>query len=137
MQKHVHAEISVVGKTVMPTPTAMCHQFLASSLAKNPIKAGLSTAELAAALGMKEQSIRKRYSQTSSYFSVTPCKLPGGRLLWPLNSVEQLLAIGYTPRKKSVDTKREAQSLAEVPLAQAFGEQGRSGERSIIDAHFG
>jgi len=32
---------------------------------------------------VKPQTVRKRYSQTGSYFGVRPQKLPNGRLLWP------------------------------------------------------
>jgi hypothetical protein len=58
---------------------------------KSP-SAGMTTANLAAALSMREQSIRKRYSQTGSYFLLRPVKLPSGKLRWPTDSVERLLA---------------------------------------------
>ncbi|WP_240745904.1 helix-turn-helix transcriptional regulator [Cupriavidus oxalaticus] len=51
----------------------------------------LTTEELATALGMSAQSIRKRYSQTGSYFQLRPVKLPNRRLLWPADAVEQLI----------------------------------------------
>lgn len=51
----------------------------------------LTTEEFAAELGMSAQSIRKRYSQTGSYFDVRPVKLPNRRLLWPANALEQLI----------------------------------------------
>ncbi|HKR44775.1 MAG TPA: hypothetical protein VJU59_34735 [Paraburkholderia sp.] len=51
----------------------------------------LTTDELAAELGMSAQSIRKRYSQTGSYFDLRPIKLPNRRLLWPANALEQLI----------------------------------------------
>lgn len=50
----------------------------------------LSTDELAARLGLRPQSIRKRYCQTGAYFCLRPVKLPNGRLMWPADSVEQL-----------------------------------------------
>ena len=52
----------------------------------------LTTAELATALSMREQSIRKRLSQTGSYFGLRPVKLPSGRLQWPADSIELLIA---------------------------------------------
>lgn len=52
----------------------------------------LTTEELAESLGMSAQTLRKRYSQTGSYFSVRPIKLPNRRLLWPGDSVEQLIS---------------------------------------------
>lgn len=50
-----------------------------------------STDELAAEIKVRSQSIRKRYSQTGSYWGVRPVKLPSGRLLWPADSIEQLM----------------------------------------------
>lgn len=52
---------------------------------------GLTTEELSAELGIGPQSIRKRYSQTGSYFGLRPVKLPNRRLLWPPNPLEKLL----------------------------------------------
>jgi len=52
----------------------------------------LTTEEFAAAISLKAQSIRKRYSLTGSYHGVRPIKLPNRRLLWPTNAVEQLMA---------------------------------------------
>ncbi len=51
---------------------------------------GLTTEELAAALSLNPQSLRKRLSQTGGYFGLRPIKLPNGRLQWPPDSVEQL-----------------------------------------------
>ncbi|MFL9959581.1 hypothetical protein PQR02_00195 [Paraburkholderia sediminicola] len=51
----------------------------------------LTTDELAAELGLSAQSIRKRYSQTGSYFDLRPIKLPNRRLLWPADALEQLI----------------------------------------------
>lgn len=51
----------------------------------------LSTENLAALLGLQPQSIRKRYCETGAYFCLRPVKLPNGRLLWPGNSLEQLM----------------------------------------------
>lgn len=50
----------------------------------------ISTEDLAARLGLRPQSIRKRYCQTGAYFCLRPAKLPNGRLMWPADSVEQL-----------------------------------------------
>lgn len=54
----------------------------------------LSTEEFAAQLTLRPQSIRKRYCQTGAYFGVRPVKLPNGRLMWPADSVEQLMLTG-------------------------------------------
>lgn len=50
----------------------------------------LTTEELATALAMSPQSIRKRFSQTGGYFCLRPTKMPNGRLFWPVDAVEQL-----------------------------------------------
>lgn len=55
-----------------------------------PCGHALTTDALALDLSMKPQSLRKRFSQTGSYFGLRPMKLPNGRLLWPPNSVEIL-----------------------------------------------
>jgi hypothetical protein len=49
-----------------------------------------TTEDFAAELGLMPQSIRKRYSQTGTYFGVRPVKLPNGRLLWPADAIERL-----------------------------------------------
>ncbi|VVE42595.1 DNA-binding protein [Pandoraea anapnoica] len=55
----------------------------------------LTTNELASAISLRPQSIRKRYSQTGSYHGVVPLKLEAcRRLLWPANAVEQLAKRG-------------------------------------------
>lgn len=51
---------------------------------------GHTTNEFADLMSLQPQSIRKRYSQTGSYFGVTPIKLPNGRLSWPANVIELL-----------------------------------------------
>lgn len=56
--------------------------------------AGLSTNSLAQAIGGKPGSIRVRLCETGSYYGIKPRKLPSGRLLWPADSVERLLAKG-------------------------------------------
>ncbi|MCM2491541.1 DNA-binding protein [Burkholderia glumae] len=63
---------------------------------ENPIAHGvlrpfLTTEELALALAMSAQSIRKRYSATGSYFGLRPVKLPNRKLRWPADSLEQLM----------------------------------------------
>lgn len=52
----------------------------------------LTTAELAIELAMEAQSIRKRLSQTGSYFGLRPVKLPNGKLRWPADAIERLTA---------------------------------------------
>lgn len=50
----------------------------------------MNTEQLAAALHLKPQSIRKRFCETGSYYCLRPVKLPNGRLMWPADSVLQL-----------------------------------------------
>jgi hypothetical protein len=51
----------------------------------------LTTDELAAWLNLRPQTLRKRLSATGSYFGVVPTKGPNRILLWPADSIEQLM----------------------------------------------
>jgi hypothetical protein len=51
----------------------------------------LTTEQFATLLQLNPQTLRKRLSQTGSYFGARPVKLPNGRLLWPADSLERLL----------------------------------------------
>lgn len=51
---------------------------------------GFTTQELATGLGLKPQTLRKRYSETGSYFSLVPVKCKNGRLHWPPDAFELL-----------------------------------------------
>jgi len=51
----------------------------------------LSTVELAGGVKSTPASIRTRLCQTGSFHGVKPYKLPNGRLLWPRDSIAQLL----------------------------------------------
>lgn len=55
------------------------------------ISRSLTTEELAAALSLNSQSLRKRYSQTGSYFGLKPIKLPNRRLAWEADAVAKFL----------------------------------------------
>lgn len=77
----------IVG-SIRPAPDALA-----------PGRRNLTTAELAAALSMREQSIRKRLSQTGSFWGLRPVRLPSGKLRWPADSVERLIA----PSKSSFE----------------------------------
>jgi hypothetical protein len=52
----------------------------------------LTTEQLAAQLGLRAASLRHRVCVAGSYFGVRPTKLANGRLLWPGDSVERLIA---------------------------------------------
>jgi hypothetical protein len=55
----------------------------------NPPKhrCGVATEHYAKRKLVKPQTVRKRYSQTGSYFGDRPVKLSSGRLLWPDDNV--------------------------------------------------
>jgi hypothetical protein len=72
------------------TSTGVQHMQAPSPLI-NPDSDGMTTGEFAAVMKLQSQSIRKRYSQTGSYYDVKPFKLPNGRLRWPINAVMQLV----------------------------------------------
>ena len=50
----------------------------------------MSTEQLAALLHLKPQSIRKRYCETGTYYSLRPVKLANGRLIWPADAMSSL-----------------------------------------------
>ncbi len=68
---------------------------------QHSILENLSTAEFAAALCQKQESLRSELCRTGSVKGVKPIKLTsnkGGRLLWPRRDVEALLLkLGATP----------------------------------------
>ena len=65
----------------------------------------ITTEVLAAALGLKPQTLRAAICRNSHYFGIRPAKLPNGRLLWPADAVERLtsgksIGDGSTPTKE-------------------------------------
>jgi len=52
----------------------------------------ITTEELASQIGIQPTSIRSRVCRTGSYFGLIPAKLPNGRLLWPIDSKNRLIA---------------------------------------------
>ena len=120
MQNTSPAKISVVGKLTNPSPVSaaqISQQFLGRGMAGHFIKAGLTTEEFAFGIGLKAQSIRKRYSQTGEYFGVRPVKLPSGRLMFPPDALELLKRRGFTARKKNVLAGIDVNSGAEIIYA--------------------
>lgn len=57
----------------------------------------MTTEQLAAALGLKPQSLRVALCKRGSYFNLRPTTLPNHRLWWPDDSVELLIAQGARP----------------------------------------
>lgn len=52
----------------------------------------LQTKELAEQLGTSAESIRVALCRRGSFYGVVPKKTPSGRLLWPSDAVERVLA---------------------------------------------
>lgn len=55
------------------------------------IKSNLTTEQFAEAIQGKPSTIRTRLCKTGSFYGIKPIKLPSGRLLWPLDSVQAFL----------------------------------------------
>lgn len=53
------------------------------NMPRAPHPRGRTTEEFAAEKLVKPQTVRKRYSQTGSYFGTIPKRLENGRLRWP------------------------------------------------------
>ena len=56
------------------------------------IPEGISTEKLAAAFGVKPNTPRVAHSLHGNYFGIKPRKAPNGRLIWPLEEVQAVLA---------------------------------------------
>lgn len=56
----------------------------------------LSTRQLARAVGIEASSIRVHLCRKGSYFGVVPERMPNGRLVWPGDAPQRLLAQGRT-----------------------------------------
>jgi hypothetical protein len=59
--------------------------------ARPPRNGPLTTDAMATAVGVLPQSVRKRYSETGTYFGLKPVKLPNRRLMWDAEAVEMFL----------------------------------------------
>jgi len=63
----------------------------------------MTTAQLAAQLGLQPDSIRRAVCRDGSYYGLVPQKLPNGRLFWSADAVAQLknggaMITGYLQR---------------------------------------
>ncbi|WP_186078612.1 monooxygenase [Burkholderia gladioli] len=65
------------------------------------MKIGLTTNALADRLGVRPDTLRVALCRTGSYFGVKPLKLPNGRLVWPNDTVERLLAARETSARST------------------------------------
>lgn len=52
----------------------------------------LDTAEAAAVLRVKPQTLRRALCLQGHYMRLVPCKLPNGRLLWDAEQIDRLTA---------------------------------------------
>jgi hypothetical protein len=55
------------------------------------MKNHLTTEALAAALGIKPQTLRANLCRNGHYFGIRPVKTPNRFLLWPADAVERLV----------------------------------------------
>lgn len=50
-----------------------------------------TTEQLAEVIHGRPSSIRTRLCKTGSYYGIKPNKLPNGRLLWPVDAIQNLI----------------------------------------------
>lgn len=82
-----------------------------------------TTDELAYALRIKSQTLRKRYCLYGSYFGIRPLRLPNGKLLWPDAAIEDLVA------ERCVDVEADiSDRFRETPAAPGGGTYFSAGE---------
>lgn len=53
-----------------------------------------TTNQAASILGVRPQTLRKRFCHSGTYFGVRPSKLPNGKLRWPADAVETFMSGG-------------------------------------------
>jgi hypothetical protein len=61
---------------------------------KTEVSGGFSTELFAGSIGLKPASLRVHLCRHGSYYGLVPERLPNGRLLWPINSIEKLKELG-------------------------------------------
>lgn len=59
----------------------------------------ITTSALASMLGVKAESIRTHLYRKGSYYDLKPSKAVNGRLMWPADAAEHLLAGGGEQRE--------------------------------------
>ncbi|MBU9442676.1 helix-turn-helix domain-containing protein [Burkholderia multivorans] len=64
---------------------------MAGDCASSRFDLRLTTDQVAQVLGIETQTVRKRWSQTGSYFGLKPIKLPNRRLMWSAEAVAKFL----------------------------------------------
>ena len=71
--------------------SALNHARVTSDCASPHFEPRLTTEQVAHVFGIEPQTVRKRWSQTGSYFGLTPIKLPNRRLMWSADAVAKFL----------------------------------------------
>ena len=61
----------------------------------------LTTRELANLAGVTPEGIRVQLCRAGTYFGLSPERLPNGRLAWPSDSFERLLAAGKQTKPRT------------------------------------
>jgi hypothetical protein len=61
----------------------------------------LTTRELANLAGVTPEGIRVQLCRAGTYFGLRPERLPNGRLIWPADSFERLLAAGRRTKTRT------------------------------------
>lgn len=51
----------------------------------------VSTNEAAELLGLRPQTLRKRYCNTGQFYCIRPIKCQNGKLRWPVDALEQFM----------------------------------------------
>lgn len=86
---------------------------------------GITYRQLADTINGAEQSIRARVSKTGSYFGIRPFKLPNGRVLFPDDTLERLIAIGENGRTAASLRGRSNSGLKQVAKVQGGASDDR------------
>lgn len=71
--------------------SALNHARVTSDCASPHFEPRLTTEQVAHVFGIEPQTVRKRWSQTGSYFGLKPIKLPNRRLMWSADAVAKFL----------------------------------------------
>ena len=61
---------------------------------KTETTGGFSTESFAGSIGLKPASLRVHLCRYGSYYGLVPERLPNGRLLWPIDSIQKLEQLG-------------------------------------------
>lgn len=78
----------------------------------------MTTNDFAEQINILGPSIHRRYCLTGSYYGVTPTKLPNGRLDWPNDAREQVIAVRNEKcAKRNADHAEPSRTCSERAIA--------------------